>query len=228
MMSTSCRNDAGSDQRNGKSAHIRPAFLISAGVFWLLGIITCLALIARQNSAPGRAGEIPQVWPSASHLVLNPNKPTLIMFAHPHCPCTRASLLELDQLLADCQGQLDAQVWFVKPPGTEENWTNTDLWSKAAAIPGVTAHCDVDGIEAQRFQAETSGQTLLYNPAGKLLFRGGITIARGHAGDNPGLDGVEGLLKNNLTNLVQTPVFGCELAAELLGTNQTTCVACKR
>jgi hypothetical protein len=227
-MSNSCPDTAGSCQKGGRNGRGQPAFRVIAGVIWLSGIVASLAFIARYSGSPGLAGETPQLWPAASHVGLSAARPTLIMFAHPHCPCTRASLLELDQLMADCQGRLDAQVWFVKPAGTEENWTNTDLWSQAAAIPGVTVHCDAGGIEAQRFQAETSGQTLLYDRKGRLLFHGGITIARGHAGDNPGLDGVEALLKNNLTNQFQTPVFGCGLATELQASNQIICTACKR
>ena len=45
---------------------------------------------------------------------------------------------------------------------------------------------DDDGAEARRFGAETSGQTLLYDARGALAFSGGITGARGHAGDNAG------------------------------------------
>ena len=38
----------------------------------------------------------------------------------------------------------------------------------------------------QRFGAETSGQTLLYDRDGRLLFSGGTTGSRGHDGDNAG------------------------------------------
>jgi len=72
---------------------------------------------------------------------------------------------------------------------------------------------DENGAEAQRFQSKTSGQTVLYAPSGELLFHGGITIARGHEGDNPGVDVIESLLqhKDAAPVAASTPVFGCEL-----------------
>ena len=47
---------------------------------------------------------------------------------------------------------------------------------------------DVEGVEARRFGAQTSGTTSLYSPDGRLLFSGGITSSRGHEGDNAGED----------------------------------------
>jgi hypothetical protein len=189
-----------------------PVTLIVAAV-WLLVIVTSMAFILRYSNTPGRTGVTPIHWPMGGHIALAVNRPTLIMFAHPHCPCTRATIGELEKLMANCQGRLSAQVWFIKPAGTSEDWTDTDLWHTASAIPGVTVHRDDDGLEARRFQAETSGQTLLYNPDGQLLFQGGITISRGHAGDNPGSSALEALLNHKLTSQVQTPVFGCSLFA---------------
>ncbi|MDB6139663.1 MAG: redB [Verrucomicrobiaceae bacterium] len=135
----------------------------------------------------------------------------LVMFAHPRCPCSSASIGELATLMARCQGRLGAQVWFFQPAGETEEWARTDLWRSAATIPGVTVHVDSEGIEARRFNAETSGQVALYSQAGSLLFQGGITLSRGHSGDNPGSDAIEALLCHQFSGPVQTPVFGCAL-----------------
>ena len=70
---------------------------------------------------------------------------------------------------------------------------------------------DNAGIEARRFHSETSGQTLLYDPAGNLRFQGGITFARGHAGDNPGRAALQELLLKGHASQVKTRVFGCSL-----------------
>jgi hypothetical protein len=207
------------------SRHWRITLMVT--VLWLSAIATSMGFILRYSNAPGRAGATPIHWPVDSRIALDVHHPTLIMFAHPHCPCTRASIGELDQLMADCQGRFSAQVWFVKSAGTPEDWTDTDLWRKAAAIPGVTVHRDDDGVEARRFQAETSGQTLLYDQDGQLLFHGGITISRGHAGDNPGRSALEALLKHKSVNLAQTPVFGCPLFAAFTNQSQTGVVLCK-
>lgn len=212
-----CKNN-GIIPRNSPAAgrredgHSNYKIAITAAI-WLTALVTCVAFMGRYANQPGLTGLPPAQWPSASRIALDTQHPTLIMFAHPHCSCTQASISELEQVVSDCQGMVNAQVWFVKPAGTAANWTDTDLWRSAAAIPGVTVHVDADGAEARHFQSETSGQTVLYAPSGKLLFHGGITVERGHAGDNAGVDAIESRLKHqDATSIVaSTPVFGCEL-----------------
>jgi hypothetical protein len=70
---------------------------------------------------------------------------------------------------------------------------------------------DPEGAAALRFGASTSGQTLLYNDSGRLVFNGGITAARGHEGPNDGQDAVIALLQNRPPLHTATPVFGCSL-----------------
>ena len=71
---------------------------------------------------------------------------------------------------------------------------------------------DPDGVEARRFGAETSGHTLLFGADGRLLFSGGITASRGHAGDNAGESAIVALVNNQTPTRTQTLVFGCSLA----------------
>lgn len=136
---------------------------------------------------------------------------TLIMLAHPKCPCTRASVEELSKLMAYGRGRLRAYLLFAKPNGYPDDWSKTDLWMTAASIPGVTVLFDDDGIEADRFGTSTSGQVILYDQTGKLQFRGGITQSRGHSGDNAGRSAVEALVSGRVPERDQTPVFGCPL-----------------
>lgn len=183
-------------------------------VTWMTIVTGGMLAMIRYASAPGAASPSPSQWPARSHIFPDAKMPMLVMFAHPRCPCTKASVEELAQLAADCQGRFSAQVWFVKPAGTDNDWTNSSLWREAAAIPGVTAHCDNLGIEARIFGAETSGHTVLYDRDGRLLFQGGLTGARGHAGDNPGLDAVESFLKHEQFRQVRTAVYGCSLFSD--------------
>jgi hypothetical protein len=218
-------HDELSDSPAGASGQGAPrrgslVWTLLAGGLWLSVVVTGLALVFIYTNTPSRAMAAPVDWPAKSRIDATPSLPTLIMFAHPHCPCTRASLGELEQLMSDCRGRLTAQVWFIKPLGTDTDWTNTDLWTTAARIPGVTVHCDENGVEAQRFHAETSGESLLYDQGGRLLFQGGITIARGHFGDNAGLSVVENRVNHKTSDLVKTPVFGCSLFDTECQTNQ--------
>jgi hypothetical protein len=113
--------------------------------------------------------------------------------------------------MAHSQGRLNAYVLFIKPPGLASDWAVTNLWQSAARIPGVKVLEDSDGSEARRFNSATSGQALLYDPQGHLLFSGGITAARGHSGDNAGRDAIVSLVNANPADRNQTPVFGCPL-----------------
>lgn len=171
-------------------------------------------MILNYQNAGGRAGIAPQHWPAGTQLVLDRNRDTLIMFAHPKCPCTRASVEELNRLMARSNGKVAAQVWFFKPGEFPKDWTQTSLWASAAAIPGVVAHEDTDGEESRRFGAETSGYVLLYDTHGQLLFNGGITAGRSHAGDNAGENTVVSLLATQKVKLKHTEVYGCPLLGE--------------
>ncbi len=113
--------------------------------------------------------------------------------------------------MARVQGLVSAHVVILKAAGTATNWERTDLWRTASSIPGVTVQVDNAGLEARRFHAETSGQTLLYDRSGVLRFQGGITLSRGHAGDNPGRSALQDLLLEGHSNQIKTPVFGCSL-----------------
>lgn len=134
------------------------------------------------------------------------------MLAHPHCPCTQASVGELAQIMARLQGKVAAYVLFVKPKEAGRDWEDTDLRRSAEAIPGVKVVFDPDGVEARRFGAETSGHTQLFSTDGRLLFSGGITASRGHAGDNAGESAIVALVNNQTPARTQTLVFGCALA----------------
>src|SRR5437588_5445253 len=180
-------------------------------VLWLAVVGGATILMTRYSSTPVNVGPAPVAWPAASQIPFDNKRPTLVMFAHPHCPCTQASLSELERLLAQVPGRFSARVVFLKPVDTAMDWEKTDLWRKAASIPDVTVCTDNAGTEARRFHAETSGQTLLYDPAGNLRFQGGITFARGHAGDNPGRTALQELLREGHSNQVKTAVFGCAL-----------------
>src|SRR5262245_40102007 len=183
---------------------------------WLLAVTAGTVAFWSYGSKPGSAGATPPQWPAGTSLSLDPSRDTLVMFAHPQCACTRASLEELNRLMAQCQGKVVTHVLFFKPDKLPEAWTHSGLRESAAAIPGVVVHDDPNGAIAERFGAETSGYVVLYNPRGQLLFQGGITSSRGHAGDNVGQSALISMLNGRDTQVRQTPVYGCSLLERLL------------
>jgi hypothetical protein len=189
---------------------------------WLLGAVTGLSILWRFDNQAGIGANAPVQWPADSTLARAPGQPTLVLLAHPQCSCTRASLDELGEALARARTRPKAYVLFLKPDGVFNGWEQTDSWRIAAALPGVTAIRDDSGREARRFGAATSGQTLLYDADGTLLFSGGITAARGHSGDNAGRSELVSLLNRGQSARAgsqnpgqshgdATSVFGCSL-----------------
>jgi hypothetical protein len=189
----------------------RPSIIIIAVLAWLSATLAGTWAMMAYANAPGNAGTAPASWPAASRLPRPAGRPALIVFVHPHCPCSRASLGELALLMTHCAGRLEARAVFIDPAGMDAEWVETDLWRAAAAIPGVVAERDAGGREAQTFGTATSGDALLYDAAGRLIFHGGITVARGHAGENPGRRAIETMLHGETAPTAARPVFGCAL-----------------
>ncbi len=186
-------------------------FFTMALAVWLALVSYGVGFMWHYQGTPGLQGHPPSQWPEDSRIKSIPRLPTLVLAIHPHCPCSRATIGELAILMTHVQGLVNANVLFVKPQGFSEDWEKTDLWRSAASIPGVKVTTDESGVEARRFHSETSGEVVLYDADGQLLFSGGITAARGHSGDNAGRRAIVSLLTSNNSESKQTPVFGCPL-----------------
>jgi hypothetical protein len=194
------------------------------GVAWVGSIAFGMRVLARYESTPGKVGSVPVKFPQDAALTLAADRPTLIMLAHPRCPCTRASLAELAQVMAELQGKVQAYVVFSRPGESGADWNETGLWNSAAAIPGVVPVGDDDGVETRRFGAETSGHTVVFGSNGRLLFSGGITQARGHEGANAGESAIVSLVKNGSGQRRSTPVFGCPLVGAIAVEPKALCL----
>jgi hypothetical protein len=164
-------------------------------VLWLGAILLGMGRMMAYETTAGAPASAAEQWPSDAGLTRTLGEPTLVVFAHPRCPCTRATVTELEQLMTRFRGRLTATVLFYKPSGFPDGWERTDLWQRASALEGVRVVSDTDGAEARRFGAATSGQVLLYDARGRALFRGGITGARGKSGDNDGARAIAAIVE---------------------------------
>jgi hypothetical protein len=185
--------------------------LITACAVWVSLIAVGLGLLWAYENAPGPTATPPAHWPFDSRIGRATDRATLVIMTHPHCPCTRASIGELARLMAQAQGRVTAYALFLKPSGSYDDWEKTDLWQSAASIPGVNVVVDDGGTEARRFHVVTSGQIVLYDAGGRLLFSGGITGSRGHEGDNAGRSAIVSLLNTGEAERAETLAFGCPL-----------------
>jgi hypothetical protein len=190
--------------------------IVYAGLgLWVCSLLTMFALVWRYKLAPGDAPEAPEVWPSESKLARSPDRANVVMIAHPQCTCTRASMKELARLADELHGAAKIHVVLVRPEGTDAGYEDGVVADLAAAIPAVDLVVDIDGIEAKRFGAVVSGSTMVYGRDSKLLFRGGLTTARGHEGRGPAHDRIIELVAlggGRAAERVDAPTFGCALS----------------
>jgi len=195
--------------RGLKHLQLRSGLAIVAAL-WLASLITGSFFLTRYADTPGSDGPAPSKWPSGVSVPRDLNLPTLVMFLHPYCPCSRASVGELALIMAHRHGRVAGVVVIAANEGLDDP-LRSGLARDAALIPGVTVLCDQDGNAARRFHIATSGGVVLYDKNESLLFDGGITSARAHSGDNDGRDAVEALVAGKESITRTTPTYGCPI-----------------
>ncbi|MGD9684555.1 MAG: RedB protein [Candidatus Obscuribacterales bacterium] len=198
-----------------KHSKLSAVLLAVSVVVYVLALITCQAISIAYETAPGGIGANPGTIPPEYGELSTPGKMTLLVFIHPMCPCSRASLGELEKIMAKCGDKLSTTVIFLRPDREGGNWQKSDLLGTATRIPGVGILMDRNGRASHRFGALTSGFAVLYDCQGRLRFCGGITGSRGHMGDNLGSRTIQDIAtgRENATK-ASNPVFGCPLFEE--------------
>src|ERR1700730_4002072 len=108
---------------------------------WLAAIVAALWLVAaalgqrvmlNYEYSAAAPGTPPEKWPVATKVPRTPGLPTILVVAHPRCPCSRATVAELARLMALLQNSATATVIFARPSGFSQDWQMTDLWWDAA------------------------------------------------------------------------------------------------
>jgi hypothetical protein len=184
------------------------ALMGSSAVATLFGLRVLMGF----DQTAGARAEAPARWPFPSAIRLANDRPTLLVFAHPFCGCTAATLGELARIPARRSPQSPQPaitILFARPKGSD--WRTSPLWDNARQLAGHNVIWDEEGREARRFGVRTSGEVLLYDRHGDLLFHGGVTGARGHAGDNYGADQLTAALDSGQPAKAGHLVFGCAL-----------------
>src|SRR5262249_51471049 len=147
------------------------------------GVACGLGAMAAASAAPGAPPSMPAELP-AGEPFRSGGAGTVVLVAHPMCPCTRASLHVLERIVHEASG-VDVVVLFA---AAVKDRVGADLRKVALQIPGVRVVDDPGGHIAARLGVRTSGTVAFYDGTGRLRFAGGITPGRGHEGDSAGAD----------------------------------------
>ena len=180
---------------------------------WLLLIMAGFLTLFLYEFTPGLAGDPPESWPQNPLISLTPVGKTVIVFAHPQCPCTKATFAELadalQQATVPCQVYL---VWLEQPLATSQvnDLVGPDLRQH---IPESHHHWDAYHQALQIFQVRTSGHVLVFNESGDREFSGGITGGRGRLGVNSGKTALLSSLTNQSVGRTESQIYGCPLTA---------------
>lgn len=181
---------------------------------WVIVALIGFAFLQNYSNTAGKTETKGDQWPVGTSLIRAKERPTLVMFLHPKCPCSQASLEEISRVLATHPDAYTLNFVFFKPSNEDDNWAETSLWKTVSKLPHAQAIIDQDAHEAKLFGALTSGDTFVYSPTGKLEFRGGVTPARGSIGDNAGIETLTLLAQGRTAVSKNSPVFGCPIVKE--------------
>lgn len=138
---------------------------------------------------------------------------TIVVAVHPKCPCTKATLQELQERTKFANVSVKTMVLAYTPASEKENpeWTKTPTLDLLQELPGASIVRDIDAGIAIRLRLEVSGAVLVTDQSGKTWLQGGITASRSCRGNCPGSIALEQILAGRLTRPVFSPVFGCRI-----------------
>lgn len=184
-----------------------------AAIAWLTACVAGSAAFMTSDFRPGRLGASRAAWPAESSLRRATDGPTILAFLHPRCPCTQGTLTRLLEGLRRHASHVNLVAVLYAPESTDDPaWTNSAYAQRIhREVPGAKLVLDRGGVEARRFDAWTSGTLLVYDRAGREVFRGGITTRRGADQDNPSSRRFFGRLGADDGRVEGAPVFGCPI-----------------
>jgi hypothetical protein len=198
------------DRRRMSSGRV--AGLLAALALWLGCLGAGFSLLEQHAAKAGRSfSPTDEKQFFAAHR--QGNRPLLVMAVHPRCPCSRASLGELGDLLARSRGACDALLLQYVPDVRGDDWPADSISPELGGIKTKVV-LDRGGRLAAALGAVTSGHVVFFDAEGKVRFAGGLTLSRGHRGRAPAQDAILQVLAGVPPKVTSAPVFGCALEPE--------------
>ncbi len=187
------------------------SLLVVAYGLWAALLFTGHVVLFEYEMTEGPLANSKRIFPEKSSVQLTHGRQNIILFLHPACPCSAASVDEFRDLMREGEKDSVGKVVFFMPPDQESEWSLLPLISSVKRIPNVSIVYDTNGAESDLFGATTSGHVFIYDSRGVLQFSGGITGSRGHTGDNKNFEIAKNTIIARNPKYATTPVFGCSL-----------------
>lgn len=181
---------------------------------WILVLVSGVFAFANYSYTPGKPADLQITWPSLSSLKPSLKQPELLVFLHPKCSCSHATLADLARLIPDIGSRAHVRVVF-NDLGDPSLLEESHSYAMASEIPGVELVKDPNGVQSNLFGVKTSGQMFLYDEQGVLVFSGGLTPSRGHEGESQGSITVLKWLNTRELQWKTSDVFGCSMKENL-------------
>jgi hypothetical protein len=193
----------------------RPARRVSlfavAGLVWCASLATAWNQLYSHAYRPAKTDRVVDLWPQDTILGASSQRFRIVIFVHPLCPCTQATLEELDESLTRIPADVAVDAVAVTTGLSADEVESSRTVESLQRMPRVTLHLDASGREQRAFGAVVSGETFAFDREGRLAFHGGLTPARGHQGDSAGQKLLEELACGRRHAPCEAPVFGCRL-----------------
>ena len=189
--------------------------LLGVALLWAGGIIVGSYLMLQHEFNTGASYSAPSELPEALQGYRHADRPYLLVLSlHPECACTRATLEQIERLLAKNPDSIQIIALYSDFSSPDESVVSVGQSYRETlqSLPATTVLSDPDGTLASRLGAALSGSIAFYDEKNQLRFEGGITASRGHSGSSVGLSDLERIARAlEPREICSTPVFGCSL-----------------
>ena len=178
-------------------------------VLWFIALAVIYGKLAVYSQSPEGLGTPPMA--AVANVSVHPEKYTLAVYIHPKCPCTQATLYEVERLMTKVRDEVALSFYIFGASDAPSVWFEGTLDQLEQKFPDSLVIRDIDGEYSKSAGASVSGSTVLYTPDGVPVFWGGVTSGRGHSGDNLGSDSILSIARGLEPTRSEAPVYGCRI-----------------
>ena len=104
---------------------IRQRWVLLSVTAWAVACVSVFVLLWSYANVPGAQGMLPVGWTAATELERPDDRAMLLVFAHPKCPCTRATMTAIERLQREVPSSFATRVVFYEPADADASWRQT-------------------------------------------------------------------------------------------------------